>query len=315
MKSLTNQSHVIAAVLVACFTALSAAAQDEQAVRTAAFERAEPNSKEQSVRFSRRPARMGDKVEQTLSMEVRMATSIRKGNELGEKEHSKIRNQQQRTITATDITDGRTSAVRVHYLTATKEMTGIANETTDQPVSGKTYLCRRDPGSGGDDGKLVVTDDQGTLPSLEEYEIVASNMDMVGRPNPLAEFLAGRTMKTGQTIKLPLQIANQVFNLGEQFGDVSRFDLTVENVQSSGGTQCAVFNAKVEASSTGSSQVGLQVEGPLVVEADTCRAVKVNLAGPIGMSETRGSYSTAYQIIGTGQIKVSIDSNYHDAKR
>jgi hypothetical protein len=33
------------------------------------------------------------------------------------------------------------------------------------------------------------------------------------------------------------------------------------------------------------------------------------------MSETRGSYSTAYQLIGTGQLKTSIESAYRDAKR
>jgi hypothetical protein len=305
---------VIAAVLFTVLAALPTRAQESQPVRTAAFERAEPRIAEQTVRFGRRPARIGDKVEQSLSMEVRMSTSIRKGNELGEKEQNTIRNKQQRTVTATELAAGRTSAVRVHYVSATKDMVGIANETTTQPVAGKTYICRREP-SNSDDGKLLVTDDQGNLPSLEEFEIVASNMDMVGRTNPLAEFLAGRSIKTGQTIELPQTIANQVFNLGEQFGEVSRFDLTLEKVEPLDGATCAIFSARAEASSSGSSQVGIEVEGQFVVQADTCRTVKVDLIGPIGMSETRGSYSTAYQIIGTGQLKVSIASKYHDAKR
>ncbi len=315
MKLLTNPSRVIAAVLFTVLTALPTHAQESQPVRTAAFERAEPRVAEQTVRFGRRPARIGDKVEQTLSMEVRMATSVRKGNELGEKETNTIRNKQQRSITATDITSGRTSAVRVHYMAATKAVSGVVDESTTQPVAGKTYLCRREAGSGGDDGKLLVTDDQGNLPSLEEFEIVASNMDMVGRTNPLAEFLAGRSIKTGQTIELPQTIANQVFNLGEQFGEVSRFDLTLEKIEPLNGATCAIFSARAEASSSGSSQVGMQVEGPFVVQADTCRTVKVDLIGPIGMSETRGSYSTAYQIIGTGQLNVSIASKYQDATR
>jgi hypothetical protein len=314
MNSLNNRSCLIAATIFFCLASLSATGQEQQAIRTAAFERSEPGSTEQSVRFGRRPARIGDKVEQTLSMEVRMSTSIRKGNELGEKEQNTIRNKQQRTVTATDITAGRTSAVRVHYISATKEMIGTANETTAQPVAGKSYICRREPSS-SDNGKLLVTDDQGNLPSLEEFEIVASNMDMVGRPNPLAEFLAGRTMKTGQTIELPRDVANRVLNLGDQFGEVSRFDLTLDRVEQPDGAQCAVFTAQVEASASGSSQVAVQVEGPLVVQTETCRAVKVDLVGPIGMSETRGSYSTAYQIIGTGQLKVTIASKYQDAKR
>jgi hypothetical protein len=79
--------------------------------------------------------------------------------------------------------------------------------------------------------------------------------------------------------------------------------------------ECAVFLARVEAASSDSSQMRLQVEGPLVLQLDTCRAVRVDLSGPIGMSETRGSYSTAYQMIGTGQLKMRIASTYRDAAR
>ena len=56
-------------------------------------------------------------------------------------------------------------------------------------------------------------------------------------------------------------------------------------------------------------------EGPLVIDVATCRAQKISLVGPIGMSETRGSYSTAYQVIGTGKLQMSIASTYRDAKR
>jgi hypothetical protein len=57
------------------------------------------------------------------------------------------------------------------------------------------------------------------------------------------------------------------------------------------------------------------VEGPLVMQIDSCRAVQLALSGPIGMSETRGSYSTAYQLMGAGQLKTSIESLYRDAGR
>jgi hypothetical protein len=59
----------------------------------------------------------------------------------------------------------------------------------------------------------------------------------------------------------------------------------------------------------------LELDGPLEVEANTCRAAKVDLTGPIAMSETRGSYSTSYQVIGTGQLKVSARSTYRDGPR
>ena len=78
---------------------------------------------------------------------------------------------------------------------------------------------------------------------------------------------------------------------------------------------CAVFFANVEAISTDASQMRLQVEGPLVVQVDTCRTARISLIGPIGMSETRGSYSTAYQVIGTGRLQVNMASAYRESRR
>ena len=60
-------------------------------------------------------------------------------------------------------------------------------------------------------------------------------MQMVGRPNPLAQFLAGRTIAVGEKIELPSAVASQIFNLGDKFGKVSRFTLTLKKVQTEGG--------------------------------------------------------------------------------
>ena len=91
------------------------------------------------------------------------------------------------------------------------------NEPTlsSQPVQGKTYICKREL---GENGELVVTDEAGNRPPTDEYEIVAQQMQMVGRPNPLAQFLAGRTIAVGEKVELPSAVASQVFNLGDKFG-------------------------------------------------------------------------------------------------
>jgi hypothetical protein len=179
-------------------------------------------------------------------------------------------------------------------------------------VQGKTYICRR---TSGENGELVVTDESGNRPPTDEYEIVAQQMQMVGRQNPLAQFLSGRTIAVGEKIELPNSVASQIFNLGDKFGKVSRFTLTLQKVQVEGGVTCAVFQANVEAVANAATQMRLEVEGPLAVDVATCRAQKISLVGPIGMSETRGSYSTAYQVIGTGKLQMSIASTYRDAKR
>lgn len=220
-------------------------------------------------------------------------------------------------LTTTEVEKGRTVAIRVHYPVSTKhesiveELEPKQPTVTPQPVQGKTYNCRRDT---GENGELVVTDESGNRPPPDEYEIVVQQMQMVGRSNPLAQFLAGRTIAVGEKVELPSSVASQIFNLGDKFGKVSRFTLTLQKVQVEQGTTCAVFQANVEAVANAATQMRLEVEGPLVVEVATCRAQNISLIGPIGMSETRGSYSTAYQVIGTGKLQMSIASIYRDAK-
>jgi hypothetical protein len=57
------------------------------------------------------------------------------------------------------------------------------------------------------------------------------------------------------------------------------------------------------------------MEGPLVVQINTCRAVRAELSGPIALSETRGSYSTTSHLFGTGRMHMRIVSAYAAAKR
>jgi len=291
-------------------------------VQKASFDRPPSRDGRQRVTFNKRSARVGDQVEQTLGLELRMATTIRQNNQIGEKSRTTARNEQRRVVTTTHVEADRAVAVRVQYLEATKQLTatggaqpaqslGEASKTA-QPVAGKTYLCQRLP---GEDGALAITDEEGHIPPMDEFEIVAQHMEMVGRPNPLAEFLAGKSVVVGQTIELPKEVAGKIFNLGEQFGEITRFALTLKNVDTHDGATQAEFLAHVEAASSNVSQMRLELEGPLAVEVDTSRAVKVDLSGPIAMSETRGSYSTTYQVIGTGQLKMTIASTYRDAKR
>jgi len=291
-------------------------------VQKASFNRTASGGELRSVTFKKRAPQVGDTVEQTLGHELRLSTTIRHGNELGEKNRTTARNDQLRVLTTTHVEENRAVAVRVQYLEATKRLKAVEaagpalpdddGAKTLQPVAGKSYLCQRLPGA---DGALSVTDEEGHIPPTDEFEIVVQHMEMVGRANPLADFFAGKELSIGQTIELPKDVASKVFNLGEQFGEIAKFELTLEKIAFIDRSTGAVFRAHVEAAATGASQMRLELEGPLVMEAETGRAVKVDLSGPIAMSETRGSYSTSYQLLGTGQLKVSVRSAFRDAAR
>jgi hypothetical protein len=308
---------------VTCAAEEETTAASDSSVRTAAFEPVASSDEKQRVTFAKRAPRIGDEVEQSLGLEMQMVTTMRQGNQLGEKSRTSAINELRRVVRTTHVEAGQTVAVRVQYLEATKQVNaskggpspqtpGEAPEKKPQPVAGKTYLCQR---LAGKDGGLHITDASGHIPPTDEYEIVAQQMEMLGRPNPLAEFLVGKSITVGQTIELPREVAGKIFSLGEQFGEVTRFELMLGDVSTAEGQTRAEFVARVEAASNNASQMRMQMEGPLVVEVNTCRAVNLNLSGPIAMSETRGSYSTAYQVIGTGTLKTHIASAFRDAGR
>jgi hypothetical protein len=300
----------------------------DASVKQAAFDRpAASSAPRQTVQFGRKAVHVGDEAEQSIALEMRMTLVVLREREQVGKKQSTVRTSQRRVVTTIAVDEGRTTAVTVRYPEATKQVIGPPNNgnpaapasaeapvespRVPQPIQGKTYRCLREP---GEDGKLIVTDEAGNVPPTEERDIVAQQMDMVGRPNPFAQFLAGRTIAVGEKVELPKELAAQIFNLSDAFGEVSHFTLTLQKTQSEGGASCAVFLANVEAVSSDASQMRLQVEGPLVVQLDSCRAVRIGLVGPIGMSDTRGSYSTAYQLIGTGRLQMNIASTYRDAK-
>jgi hypothetical protein len=321
-KASSTSRRTLLFVLTFWLPALAVAQQPNTGtIEHAAFRQTSPERATQ--RFQRRPAQVGDTVDQEINLQMRMTTSVRQANELAGQHRNSVTSNQRRVVTTLAVADGRTSAVKVEYQIATKRVTdsdeakATGAQSTDtaepaQPVQGNTYICRREPGQ---DGALIITDENGCRPPSEEYEIVNQQMQMVGRPNPLAQFLAGREIAVGERIDLPKEVANQLFNLGEGFGKVTRFTLTLQKIEPQNGVTCANFKADVEAASSTSTQMRLQVEGPLIVDVETCRAQKISLIGPIGMSQTRGTYSTAYQLIGTGRLEMSIASIYHDAIR
>ena len=315
-----NTGITIATALVMILTVSTAAGQQQpdSQVEQAAFTRPASGDAAQKVSFSRQATRVGDEIEQNLGLELRMTMTMRQANEMVGKSQTTVRTNQKRVLTTTEVDHGRIVAVRLQYPVATKHESIVEgteiNEPTlsPQPVQGKTYICRRDS---GENGEMVVTDEAGNRPPTDEYEIVAQQMQMVGRPNPLAQYLDGRTITVGEKVELPAAVASQVFNLGDKFGKVSRFTLMLKKVQTEDDVKCAMFQANVEAFANAATQMRLEVEGPLVVDVATCRAQKISLGGPIGMSETRGSYSTAYQVIGTGKLQMSVASIYRDTKR
>ena len=56
-------------------------------------------------------------------------------------------------------------------------------------------------------------------------------------------------------------------------------------------------------------------KGRSLFKSTRAEPCELSLSGPIGLSETRGSYSTASHLFGTGRMNMRIASVYGTAKR
>jgi hypothetical protein len=321
-RLLTSVGLLPALALLATASGVAAQTPWDSSAQPASYERnTAPSLKgisgdARSVTFSRREPLVGDQIEQTLGVEMQLDTIVRQQTEVFNRGKMAMKRHQRRQMTTTDVVDGMTKAVLVRYLEATRESAAgptiedLKNaQNIPQPVQGKAYRCRRD------EEKLTVVDEAGNIPPMDEFEIVAGNMESLGRANPIGEYLAGRTVKIGDQLSLPHEVAEKLLGLGDTLGKVSQFTLRLDEVRAIDGVECAVFHASIDAASADSTQMRLQVEGPLVIQAPTCRAVQACFAGPIGMSETRGSLTATYQMTGTGRMHVDIASTYRDVAR
>jgi len=263
----------------------------------------------ESVKFTHRSAQVGDQVEQTIVFRLQLEMQARQGEQIVERSQNTVLRDSRRVITTAETAGGRTIGARIRYLAASMQVDNGQQpaSTHKEPVEGKVYDCRRE----GE--QLKITNERGEIPPLAEYKIVAQNMETLGLENPLARFLTGRMVTVGEKLSLPREVAERLLGIGDELGQVTRFDLTLQEVQEKGSTRVALFQASIDAASNDSSQLRLQITGPLVLEVETCRAVRADLSGPLGMTETRGSLSNTRQMIGTGKMAIRIESTYQDA--
>jgi hypothetical protein len=263
------------------------------------------------VTFERRAPCAGDRANQMLTVEIAVHNHIRRGQQkVGETDTSMIQ-RVERLITTDEVQNDRTVGAQIRYVVSERVMKADAEDEAviQDPIAGKAYLCRRD----GE--RLTVTDEAGHLPTLAEFKIVADSMESLGKPNPLAEFLAGRTIGVGETFTLPDEVAQQfALRMGDGIDNDERFDLTLARIEDVDGRQCAEFQTLLEASETGSRQMKMQLEGTMTIELDSCRMVKADLSGPIGLAETAMSMGEPYHITGTGRMSFEIVSSYSDAR-
>ncbi|WP_145058150.1 hypothetical protein [Adhaeretor mobilis] len=302
--------------LTLCLPLVAQIPQQSQPVKDRAVQPATATSvvpQQRPIRFALRAARIGDRVQQRVGVEMQLKTLITQSGQTAHESDTTMRRQQQRLVEVTAVEGENFKAARVEFplsrMQVPKELdpeSAVADVLAPQPIEGKVYLVTRV------DGKLKITDASGELPPVEEYKLVADSLATLGKPNLLARHLLKVQPQVGQRVLVPREIAKSLFGMNDDIGAIKRFELTLSELKAApaGGFPLAVFMAKIETMPSETSPMEMSVEGKLTMEISTCRIVAAELAGPIGMSSEQQTAEGFFHYGVSGQLRMATSATY-----
>jgi len=258
----------------------------------------------EEVTFRHKNPVVGEQWANNVQFDMKMKTRYRYPGQDDQETSNHDQQRQLRRLTVLAIQPGYSTRVKVHFEHALRQLG--STEQTDhqwlpQPVAGKTYIVERE-----NEEELIVTDDQGNIPTDEELVIVRHSMEAVGRPNPLTNFLSGRTIAIGETVQLPGELAGRFLGSQASGAEAQDMPLKLEEVRDVDGIACGIFSAQLETVTQNGPRASSHMSGHFAVQLETCRIVFVSFRGPVTFRQTRTIANQEYVVEATGFLAVAM---------
>lgn len=260
----------------------------------------------QELVFSHRPTQVGDVAQQTIQCNFDAERSIRQQNQLIDSSKQQLVRKQDRRLTVLQIQNGRTVKAELTYGQSQTQIRGADDESIEatHPVANRSYLVENR------NGELAITNMDGSQPTEEELTILNLHLETFGKPNPLAQFLNGKRIRIGQTVKVPEEVANELLGLTGNKGNTEKLVLRLATIKVVDGQRFGVFETLLRTSNKDENTMSLIMKGKLVVEASTCRTKAIALNGPVALSETRGPVQGRFMVSTNGTLNVSVSLSH-----
>jgi len=263
------------------------------------------------VTFAQQPTQVGDRVAQTLGVDLQIQTTITQAGQQAHQGETTLRRKQQRFVEVLEVAEG--AVRRAHVTFPVSRVTSPEHEDPAQevvqPVEGKSYLVTRD----GE--RLRVTATAGSIPAQAEFEIVVTSLQNLGLPNPLIKFLLNRTVQVGERLTLPQAVAEQLMGFGDQFGKVKQFELELKSIDQIDGQRCAVFGSTIEAIGEPANPVRIKAFGEVVIQAETSRTVRAELSRPLSLSPAEHTPAGSFAYKALGNVRLAVQAQYGRARQ
>ncbi|MEM8943873.1 MAG: hypothetical protein AAGD11_01725 [Planctomycetota bacterium] len=309
MKQLTHRPALAVLLATQILAAVSHAVEIQPATHMVG--NMDPSTADATaVTFAQQPARVGDRVAQTVEVELQLNTSITQAEQQAHESKNGMSRRQQRFVEVLEVVDGNVRRAHVTYplsRTTSTENDQPADEIV-QPVEQRSYFVTREGSS------LYVTDADGAIPSRDEFEIIVTSLQNLGRPNPLIKYLVGKFC-IGDQLRLSRETAEQLMGLGGQFGRVEEFVLELKSVGEIEGKRCAVFSSSIKAVGEPTNPVRIHAFGQMAIQIDTCRIVSAEISGPMTMSIVEKTPQGDFQYSAQGTMRLAVKSVYGFAQQ
>ena len=256
----------------------------------------------EGCRFAHQPPKIGEQITQWVKIASDLQATILQDKQIVSSENRRVQSEQFREITILEIAKGNSTKIKLTYAKAQSVDTSDPRKPRiePQPVANKSYLVSR-PGE-----QLVVTDLAGRAPPPEELTIVKANMQSIGKSNPLAAFLRNRTVRIGESLVLPRELAADLLNGANKTGQLQQVVLKLRNLHNVEGDLCAEFEMTIQG---GPGAVGVQ-KGMIVIEANTCRSRSFVLDNTLASAEQRGPVGNTFTVSHRGKVRVAVRASY-----
>ena len=262
----------------------------------------------QSVTFTFEPNRIGQQIEQTTTTRSRLHTTYEQSRQIISSDTKDETIKQLRTVVL--LEKSPIPSARVTYKKAVKQRNGrFLARATAQPVQGKTYVVRRV------NDQLEITYPNGGTPPPAELGIVRVNMQSVGKPNPLASFLDGRSVAVGETVTLPESVGSELLGswLGKHALPVTLKMVKVQQTKVGSRTESvATFELRMT-SRTPDGTPSVSSMGQVTVGVMSCRTLRLQMNADVNLKDQRGPAGAQFTVANVGQVELSMAADYVSA--
>lgn len=189
------------------------------------------------------------------------------------------------TIEVVAATADGLGKVKVTYdaSTGTESRGGAPASTQPDPVEHKAYLIDLTT------KPMTITGADGAEATGEETDLVANYEHDLAAGNPLAHFLAGKTVKKGDTIDIPAEDVAKMFSDGQTYSKAS-MSITYTGMDGA----FAKFDGTSSFTSDGDGvHAEIQIAGTIEIDPTTGWAFQADLKGPVTLSGGFAATGTA----------------------